>query len=296
MDAGAKDDIHAILPTIFSATNTALGVWSFCWAHRRALASSGALRSASVRQRCAPCCAALRHAVAFAMTARRVHSRILKDARAGELFAHRHAAVPALAPAPALACLSSPARPARRRSLWVAAYTAFSAILGMGYARFLYSGDHVAWRAGQARPYLAFFGCEVFLTLVAMGVVLLPGGRGLRAAASTAAAPLTPVCAAIYLPQRRWFAETCLARGGGSADRARAHQGAVLRHVAKAYALCTALVALGYTATVMLLVLCRAAQRRAALPCACDAPGTSHIAARPHAARPRRPAPSSACT
>lgn len=75
-------------------------------------------------------------------------SRITADARSGELFAH---------------------------ALWVAAYTAFAAILGMGYARFLYSGDHNQWRAGVARPYASFFASEVFYTLVAMGAVLLPG-------------------------------------------------------------------------------------------------------------------------
>ncbi|KAF9436742.1 hypothetical protein BGZ76_003099 [Entomortierella beljakovae] len=57
---------------------------------------------------------------------------------------------------------------------WVHAYTCFCAILGMGYNRFMYPSDYVAWRAGIQYPLTAFFTSRMLFTLLSMGVILIP--------------------------------------------------------------------------------------------------------------------------
>jgi len=60
-------------------------------------------------------------------------------------------------------------------SVWIVALSIFAAILGFGYARFLYPSDHVDWAAGKTYPLLDFFrGSPVFVTLLCMGILLLP--------------------------------------------------------------------------------------------------------------------------
>ncbi|KAG0201570.1 hypothetical protein BGX28_005660 [Mortierella sp. GBA30] len=57
---------------------------------------------------------------------------------------------------------------------WIHAYTCFCAILGMGYNRFMYPSDHIAWKTGQTFPLMAFFSSRILYTLLAMGVILIP--------------------------------------------------------------------------------------------------------------------------
>lgn len=61
------------------------------------------------------------------------------------------------------------------------------AILGFGYQRFTYPGDAEDWRAGRQFPLTDFFFCDVFQTLLVMGVILLPS---------------------VYIPMIRWPGET----------------------------------------------------------------------------------------
>ena len=53
--------------------------------------------------------------------------------------------------------------------------TGFAAILGFGYARFLYAGNHADWAAGKPFPLVAWFGGDVFNALLAMAPIVLPG-------------------------------------------------------------------------------------------------------------------------
>ena len=57
---------------------------------------------------------------------------------------------------------------------WIHAYSCFCAILGMGYNRFMYPSDYVAWRAGVTYPLTAFFTSRILFTLLAMGAILIP--------------------------------------------------------------------------------------------------------------------------
>lgn len=57
---------------------------------------------------------------------------------------------------------------------WVHAFTIFNAILGLGFRRFTYSGNHVDWANGVYYPPYMFVTSEVFMTLLAMGVILIP--------------------------------------------------------------------------------------------------------------------------
>jgi hypothetical protein len=57
---------------------------------------------------------------------------------------------------------------------WIVAYMAFAAILGFGYARFLYAGTSDQFQANVPFAFLDWFRGRVFFTLLAMGVVLLP--------------------------------------------------------------------------------------------------------------------------
>ncbi|KAG0317157.1 hypothetical protein BGZ97_005844 [Linnemannia gamsii] len=106
---GDKNEIHAILPTVFAFTNVLLGI------------------------------------IGYYVT----YAKIRK---------HRNA----------------PQLPMSYHKYWVHAYTCFCAILGMGYNRFMYPQDYVAWRAGLTFPLTAFFTSRMFFTLLSMGVVLIP--------------------------------------------------------------------------------------------------------------------------
>ncbi|KAG0057248.1 hypothetical protein BGZ83_000661, partial [Gryganskiella cystojenkinii] len=57
---------------------------------------------------------------------------------------------------------------------WVHAYTCFNAILGMGYNRFMYPMRWQEWQAGKEYPLTDFFFSRMLVTLLGMGVVLLP--------------------------------------------------------------------------------------------------------------------------
>merc|ERR1719197_2363335 len=67
-------------------------------------------------------------------------------------------------------------------SYWVSAYVCMFAVLGLGWNRFFFSGDHLAWELGQkfnwADQYrttiAAWFKGPVFMSLVVMGVPLIP--------------------------------------------------------------------------------------------------------------------------
>ncbi|KAF9915415.1 hypothetical protein FBU30_002027, partial [Linnemannia zychae] len=106
---GDKNEIHAILPTVFAFTNVLLGI------------------------------------IGYYVT----YTKIRK---------HRHASQ----------------LPMSYHKYWIHAYTCFCAILGMGYNRFMYPSDYVAWRAGMTFPLTDFFTCRMFFTLLSMGVVLIP--------------------------------------------------------------------------------------------------------------------------
>ncbi|KAK3813355.1 MAG: hypothetical protein J3Q66DRAFT_390221 [Benniella sp.] len=106
---GDKNEIHAILPTIFAFTNVLLGIIGYYVTYKR-------IRKYRSQQ-------------------------------------------------PSNTAIHAP---------WVHAYTIFCAILGLGYNRFMYPSDYVAWRAGETFPLTAFFTSRILYTLLAMGVVLLP--------------------------------------------------------------------------------------------------------------------------
>ncbi|KAK5828040.1 hypothetical protein F5H01DRAFT_375792 [Linnemannia elongata] len=79
---------------------------------------------------------------------------------------------------------------------WIHAYTCFCAILGMGYNRFLYPSGYQDWRAGKVFDLTDFAFSRMLITLLAMGVVLLP---------------------AAYIPAYIWLKnETLLAAGDKS--------------------------------------------------------------------------------
>ncbi|KAG0370863.1 hypothetical protein BGZ54_003289 [Gamsiella multidivaricata] len=106
---GDKNEIHAILPTVFAFTNVLLGI------------------------------------IGYYITYRAIRK-------------HRH-------------------EPQLNMSVFmpmIHAYTIFCAILGLGYNRFMYPSDYVAWRAGIVYPLTTFFTSRILFTLLAMGVVLLP--------------------------------------------------------------------------------------------------------------------------
>ncbi|KAG0038141.1 hypothetical protein BGZ82_000953 [Podila clonocystis] len=106
---GDKNEIHAILPTVFAFTNVLLGIIGYYVTYQK------------IRQ-------------------------------------HRN----------------DSQMPTSIHKYWVHAYTCFCAILGLGYNRFMYPSDYVAWRAGVVYPLTAFFTSRILFTLLAMGVVLLP--------------------------------------------------------------------------------------------------------------------------
>ncbi|KAG0261778.1 hypothetical protein BG011_000680 [Mortierella polycephala] len=106
---GDKNEIHAILPTVFAFTNVLLGIIGYYVTYRK------------IRK--------LRH---------------------------------------------NPTMPMSYNKYWIHAYTIFCAILGMGYNRFMYPSDYVAWRAGIVYPLTDFFTSRILYTLLAMGVVLIP--------------------------------------------------------------------------------------------------------------------------
>ena len=90
-------------------------------------------------------------------------------------------------------------RPLAAHALWVVAYTAFAAILGLGYNRFLFAGTWRDWRDGRVFALSDWFGAlplrrkknqsqsiyiiyrfvsqhnHVFVALLCMGVLILPG-------------------------------------------------------------------------------------------------------------------------
>ncbi|KAF9179554.1 hypothetical protein BGZ50_006851 [Haplosporangium sp. Z 11] len=107
---GDKNEIHAILPTVFAFTNVLLGIIGYYITYSK------------IRQ-------------------------------------YRH----------------EPQQNMTIHKYWIHAYTCFTAILGMGYNRFLYPADYVAWRAGTTFPMTDFLNSRILFTLLAMGVVLLPG-------------------------------------------------------------------------------------------------------------------------
>ncbi|KAG0318845.1 hypothetical protein BGZ99_005434 [Dissophora globulifera] len=114
---GDKNEIHAILPTVFAFTNVLFGIIGYYVTYRK-----------------------IRH----------LHKKYGgKDNGTKPL-------------------------PMAYHKYWVHAYTCFCAILGMGYNRFLYPSDYVAWRAGVSYPLMAFFTSRMLFTLLAMGVILIP--------------------------------------------------------------------------------------------------------------------------
>ncbi|KAF9584439.1 hypothetical protein BGW38_006456 [Lunasporangiospora selenospora] len=125
---GDKNEIHAILPTVFAFTNVLLGI------------------------------------IGYYVTYRKIRS-------------NRHEEV----------------LPMSHNKYWIHAYTCFCAILGMGYNRFMYPSDYVAWRAGTEYPLTDFFTSRILYTLLAMGVVLIP---------------------AAYIPCYIWFKNQTLLRHG----------------------------------------------------------------------------------
>jgi len=59
-------------------------------------------------------------------------------------------------------------------SLGVLSFAIMFAILGFGYARFLYIGTTEQWRQGITFPLQSWFHSEVFYTLCVMGIAILP--------------------------------------------------------------------------------------------------------------------------
>lgn len=59
---------------------------------------------------------------------------------------------------------------------WILAYTGFAAILGFGYKRFLFAGNHVEFASNARAQYalLDWFSSDVFKALVAMSPIVLP--------------------------------------------------------------------------------------------------------------------------
>jgi len=106
---GDKNEIHAILPTVFAFTNVLLGI------------------------------------IGYYMTYRKIRS-YPKGARL----------------------------PMSYHKYWIHAYSCFTAILGMGYNRFMYPSDYKAWNAGVTFPLTDFFSSRMCFTLLSMGVILIP--------------------------------------------------------------------------------------------------------------------------
>ncbi|KAF9906739.1 hypothetical protein EC991_000332 [Linnemannia zychae] len=106
---GDKNEIHAILPTVFAFTNVLLGI------------------------------------IGYYVT----YAKIRRNRDAPRL-------------------------PMSYHKYWIHAYTCFCAILGMGYNRFMYPSDYVAWRAGLTFPLTDFFTSRMIFTLLSMGVILIP--------------------------------------------------------------------------------------------------------------------------
>ncbi|KAF9095762.1 hypothetical protein BGX23_012690 [Mortierella sp. AD031] len=106
---GDKNEIHAMLPTVFAFTNILLGIIGYY--------------------------------VTYAKIRRYRNAKVL---------------------------------PMSFHKYWIHAYTCFCAILGMGYNRFMYPKDYVAWRAGETFPLTAFFTSRMLFTLLSMGVILIP--------------------------------------------------------------------------------------------------------------------------
>jgi len=57
---------------------------------------------------------------------------------------------------------------------WIVPYTAFAAILGLGYSRFLYAGTHADWAAHRQFHLLDWFTSDVFHALLGMAPIVLP--------------------------------------------------------------------------------------------------------------------------
>ncbi|KAI9138376.1 hypothetical protein BKA69DRAFT_1177426, partial [Paraphysoderma sedebokerense] len=57
---------------------------------------------------------------------------------------------------------------------WITAYTIFTAILGMGYNRFIFIGTYDDWISGKTNTLAEFFQSEVFNTLLAMATFFVP--------------------------------------------------------------------------------------------------------------------------
>ncbi|KAF8933903.1 hypothetical protein BGZ58_006054 [Dissophora ornata] len=118
---GDKNDIHAILPTVFAFTNVLLGIIGYYVTY---------------------------------IKIRQLHLHSMKKGNnAG----------------------AASSLPMAYHKYWIHAYSCFCAILGMGYNRFMYPSDYVAWRAGVTFPLTAFFTSRILFTLLAMGVILIPG-------------------------------------------------------------------------------------------------------------------------
>ncbi|KAG0052275.1 hypothetical protein BGZ83_002781 [Gryganskiella cystojenkinii] len=107
---GDKNEIHALLPTVFAFTNVLLGI------------------------------------IGYYVTYRKIRSY-----------------------GPGRAKL-----PMSYHKYWIHAYSCFTAILGMGYNRFMYPSDYKAWNAGLTFPLLDFLTSRMCFTLLSMGVILIP--------------------------------------------------------------------------------------------------------------------------
>ena len=59
-------------------------------------------------------------------------------------------------------------------TLWVRSYSIMFGILGFGYRRFLYAGTGAEWVADKKYLAADFFHSDVFCTLCAMGVIVIP--------------------------------------------------------------------------------------------------------------------------
>ncbi|ORZ22707.1 hypothetical protein BCR41DRAFT_420480 [Lobosporangium transversale] len=132
---GDKNEIHAILPTLFAFTNVLLGI------------------------------------IGYYVTYSKIRSLTLKRTQSKESL------------------------PMSYHKYWIHAYTCFCAILGMGYNRFMYPSDYVAWRAGLQYPLTDFFTSRILFTLLSMGVILLP---------------------AVYIPVYVWLKGTLIRPGDKS--------------------------------------------------------------------------------
>jgi len=59
-------------------------------------------------------------------------------------------------------------------ALWTVPYTCMFAILSFGYDRFMYPGTLEEWRRGVKYSLSDFFHCQVFYTLLIMGLFVIP--------------------------------------------------------------------------------------------------------------------------